>query len=178
MKVEFKVIFVIFVLAALFVFFSYLLIDGGGTLSLTEQMTLGYEVIYIDVSYMSFISAVISIPFIIIAIIIVNHCRKKNKNLTSYRRFFIISTVVVLLSLGITIPGRSLEAMRVTSIVENRGYIKCPTFTLLFGVKAVDAFARRLNYCHEPEIMRIAQYGYMDELETIDLFIKRKTSEK
>ncbi|WP_055733184.1 hypothetical protein [Agarivorans gilvus] len=72
-------------------------------------------------------------------------------------------TVVAIFSILIILPGQSLEKSRIEKIAEQHGYQPCPPFTLLMGSVSIDAWVKDFSLCNDPEVDKLARYGYRGE---------------
>ncbi|EGR2324421.1 hypothetical protein ACU6D0_003661 [Vibrio alginolyticus] len=133
--------------------------------SLPRQLSSGFQVVYIDASYVLSIASLLLCPTLLVYILF--------DRMTQLVKVPIkVITITIVLSLIVAIPGQIFEFGRLKYIAENNGYSACPPFTIASSGKFVEAMVKEEKYCIEPEINRIGMYGYFHELERIDNYIK------
>ncbi len=138
--------------------------------SLQNQISNGFQVVYVDSSYIFSFGNLIFAP--ILACYFVSHFIFKS-SIISIK--WVGSAAV--LAFIIMIPGRIWEFGRLQNIAENNGYTVCPPFTIASSASTVRAMVKETRYCSDREINRLGQGGHYHELEIIDKYLQSKEEE-
>ncbi|WP_432455189.1 MULTISPECIES: hypothetical protein [unclassified Agarivorans] len=128
------------------------------------QIGNGFPVIYLDVSYCFLIAGVICTFACSLLMLWQYVCLKKtNLALTAKHLSVRVFALAIIVSVAFVLPGRHIEKSRIEKIAEQHGYQACPPFTLLMGSATIDAWVKDFSLCNDPEVDKLAQYGYPDE---------------
>jgi len=131
---------------------------------LSTQIKQNYPVIYLDSGYLIPIAGIILFLSLSIFMLWQYTClKKRNLHLGPKHLSVKTLTVVAIFSILIILPGQSLEKSRIERIAEQHGYQPCPPFTLLIGSATIDAWVKDFSLCNDPEVDKLARYGYPDE---------------
>ena len=144
---------------------SLLMLFGTCELTfLATQLEHNYPVIYLDCGYLVPIAGIfLFLPLSIFMLWQYLYLKKWNLHLSSKHLSTRILTVVAVVSILIVFPGQSIEKSRIEKIAEQHGYQPCPPFTLLMGSATIDAWVKDFSLCNDPEVDRLARYGYRNE---------------
>ena len=131
---------------------------------LNQQLANHYPVIYINAEYSPFISGGIigfaGAIFMLWQFI----CLRKGKPPRSLKDLSTKTFVVaIIISFLFIFPGRHIERSHKESLAKQQGYQPCPPFTLLMSSVSIDAWVEDFSLCHDPEVDKLARYGYPDE---------------
>ncbi|GGB12436.1 hypothetical protein [Agarivorans gilvus] len=150
--------FILFNIFTLALFYSNMLSE------FSTQISGQYPVIYLDVSYCFLIAGAICTLACSILMLWQYICLKKNNlALTAKHRSVRVFILVVIVSVAFVLPGRHIEKSRIEKIAEQYGYQPCPPFTLLIGSATIDAWVKDFSLCNDPEVDKLARYGYPGE---------------
>jgi hypothetical protein len=128
------------------------------------QLYNDYKVIYLDSRYFGLIGASFGLLSAGLFMLWQYICLKRfdlslgPKHLST--KAFAVAAVIGFLFI---FPGQSIEKSRIEKIAEQHGYQACPPFTLLMGSSTIDAWVKDFSLCNDPEVDKLAQYGYPDE---------------
>jgi len=131
---------------------------------LSYQLNNDYKVIYLDSQYFGMIGASVVLLSAGLFMFWQYICLKRfdlslGPNHLSTKAFAVVAVIGFLFIL----PGQSIEKNRIEKIAEQHGYQPCPPFTLLMGSVSIDAWVKDFSLCNDPEVDKLARYGYPDE---------------
>ncbi|MCR9986203.1 hypothetical protein [Vibrio antiquarius] len=165
-KHPFHTAFVLLIFILLIIYSIYRLYHHFAFESLPLQLSSGFQVVYIDASYVLSIASLLLCPTLLVYILF-------DRMIQSVKVPIKVITITVVLSLIVAIPVQILEFGRLRYIAENNGYYSaCPPFTIASSGMSIEAMVKDERLCLDAEINRIAVYGYFHELERIDNYIK------
>ncbi|WP_432455191.1 MULTISPECIES: hypothetical protein [unclassified Agarivorans] len=131
---------------------------------LSQQLAKIYPVIYINVEYSAFISGGIIGLTGAIFMLWQFACLRKGKQARSLKHLSTKAFVVaIIISFLFIFPGRHIERSHKESRAAQQGYQACPPFTLLMSSVSIDAWVKDFSLCNDPEVDKLARYGYPDE---------------
>lgn len=164
-KHPFHTAFVLLIFILLIIYSIYRLYHHFAFESLPLQLSSGFQVVYIDASYVLSIASLLLCPTLLVYILF-------DRMIQLVKVPIKVITITVVLSLIVAIPVQILEFGRLRYIAENNGYSACPPFTIASSGMSIEAMVKDERLCLDAEINRIAVYGYFHELERIDNYIK------
>ncbi|GGB12431.1 hypothetical protein [Agarivorans gilvus] len=141
---------------------TFIIVDGKLLSKVTNQLSMKYPVIYIDVGYCYILAGIFVLANFILAAAL-KSIELKNKSVGKFARSIKVLTILMLASTLIAFPGKAFEKWRVEKLVSDREYKSCPEFTLLFGKTSINVWVNDFSLCHDPEVDKLARYGYPDE---------------
>ncbi|MGF1787442.1 hypothetical protein L4D00_16735 [Photobacterium swingsii] len=161
-------LFVIALCAILSFFSAFRLFEYLSLETIEIQLDLGYQIIFIDPTYMLGICGLITIPFLLTYIIWTHILGKDGSG-----RMGKVLCVLFGIGLVLAIPGQFIEHQRQKSIAREHGFVDCPSFTLLSSTHIVEAMVKDPQYCTDDEITSIAKYGYFRELSEVNAYVEK-----
>ena len=135
---------------------------------LNQQLAKHYPVIYIQIEYSAFISGGIIGLTGAMFMLWQFACLKKGEQARTLKHLSTKAFVVaIIISFLFIFPGRHIERSYKEKVATQQGYQPCPPFTLLMSSVSIDAWVKDFSLCHDPEVEKLAIYGYPDEPEKI-----------
>ena len=166
-KHPFHTAFVLFMFILLITYSIYRLYHHFVFESLPLQLSSGFQVVYIDASYVLSIASLLLCPTLLVYILFDRMTQLVTVPIK-------VITITIVLSLIVAIPGQIFEFGRLKYIAENNGYSACPPFTIASSGMTIEAMVKNERLCSDAEINRIAMYGYFHELERVDKLLKTR----
>ncbi|UPW19585.1 hypothetical protein M0C34_04720 [Agarivorans sp. TSD2052] len=128
------------------------------------QLAANYPVIYINIEYSTFIAggiiALSGAMFMLWQLICLNKGKPPRSSEHYSTKAFATAAIIGFLFI---FPGRHIERSHMESLAEQKSYQACPPFTLLMNSVSIDAWVKDFSLCNDPEVDKIAMYGYPDE---------------
>ena len=84
--------------------------------------------------------------------------------------------LAILIGFLFIFPGQSIEKSRIEKIAEQHGYQACPPLTLLMSSVSIDAWVKDFSLCNDPEVDKLARYGYPDDPAQIAKLLANRES--
>jgi len=152
---------IVFIISSLFRLNEYYSFE-----TLQGQIEAGYQVVYIDPTYLINFIALLLFPPSYWYFWKVRFYDKKSA--ATALKAVIVVTVVSLL---VAFPGQFWEHQRLRQVAISHGYSDCPPFTLLSSAHIVEAMVKEPRYCTDREANKISKYGYYRELPLVNEYI-------
>ncbi|WP_432455733.1 hypothetical protein ACRRS0_09780 [Agarivorans sp. QJM3NY_29] len=144
-----------------------------------HQVIHNYQVIYLDAKYSGFIgSSIVTLSGALFMLWQYICLKRSNESLNAKHQSVKVLTIVVIIGFLFIFPGQSLEKSRLESRAEEEGYQACPPFTLLISSVSIDAWVKDFELCNDPEVGKLARYGYPEEPEKIAKLLSKRKLEK
>ncbi|MGY5450343.1 hypothetical protein ACVFI8_05285 [Agarivorans sp. MS3-6] len=168
-----------------FLFFSCIFAIACSILFLTDmltslqtQLTGGFPVIYLDAKYSGYIGGAIStLAGALFMLWQFRNTTKGGPPLSLKNNSTKAFALAIIIGFLFIFPGQSIEKKRIEKIAEQHGYQACPPFTLLMSSATIDAWVNDFSLCSDPEVDKLARYGYRSEPAKIAKLLADRDSE-
>ncbi len=167
-----------------FLVFSSLFFISCGLLFLTDmvsatqnQLISKFPVIYLDAKYVGYVGgAITTLTGALFMLWQFRNTIKGKAPLSLKNNSTKAFALAIIIGFLFIFPGQSIEMSRLAKIAEKNGYQPCPPFTLLMGSVSIDAWVKDFSLCNDPEVDKLARYGYPDEPAQIAKLLANRES--